>query len=160
MSRKLRSRRQPEKQIPYAVQGIAIGVIVSLVLIFGAIIIVRFNNQTHIGHALPFGFVLFTTILVVMTYGLWHVELEPEEKAQNQRSLLHDPVIEISTNAEYASEVIRGHKEVQGSCSKMKQVTSRLHKESVKPLLDSSRSVVEHTTRVSDPSYDRDDIFG
>jgi hypothetical protein len=97
-------------------------VIASLAFISGAIIIVQFNDQAHIGHALPFGFVLFTTLFVVMVYRLWRVDVEPEQKAQNQRSLFHDPVIEISANAEDASEAIR------------------LHKESVKTLLDSLRA--------------------
>jgi TRAP-type C4-dicarboxylate transport system permease small subunit len=122
MSRKLRSRRLPEKQALYAVQGIAIGVIASLVFISGGIIIVQINAKTHICYALPFGFVLFITVIVVMVYRLWRVEVEPEQTAQNQRSLLHDPAFEISANAEYTSEAIRRHKE------------------SVKTLLDSLRA--------------------
>jgi hypothetical protein len=111
MSRKLRSRRQPGKQALYAVPGIAIGVIASLFFISGGIIIVQFNNGTHIERALAFSFVLFTAIFVAMAYRLWHVEVEPEQMAQNQRSLLHDPVIETSANAESASESVRRHKE-------------------------------------------------
>ena len=122
MSRKLRSRRQPGKKTLYVVQGIALGVVASLFIISGGIIIVQLNNETHVGRALGFGFVLITTIFVVMAYRLWHVEVEPEQKAQNQRSLLHDPAIETSANAEYASDAVRRHRE------------------SVKTLLDSLRA--------------------
>src|SRR5690349_9222838 len=111
MSRKLRSRRPSEQKTRYAVQGIALGVVASLFFISGGIIIVQFHNETHIDRALAFGFVLFTTIFVAMVYRLWHAEVEPEQQVQNQRSLLHDPAIETSTNAEYSSEAVRGHKE-------------------------------------------------
>jgi hypothetical protein len=42
----------------------------ALVLISGAIMIVRFSIGRHIGHRVPFGFVLFTTIFVLIVYRL------------------------------------------------------------------------------------------
>lgn len=66
MSRKQQSEVLLKKQLRYAAEGAAIGLIASVVLILGAIMIVRFSIGRHIGHLVPFGFVLFMTILVLM----------------------------------------------------------------------------------------------
>ena len=52
-------------QVRYAIHGIGIGLTASVVLISGMIMIFRLSVGRHIGHRVPFGFVLFTAILVL-----------------------------------------------------------------------------------------------
>jgi hypothetical protein len=65
----------------------------ALVLISGAIMIVRFSIGRHIGHRVPFGFVLFTPILVLMVYRLMYLEREPR---RSPRSVTYRAVTELS----------------------------------------------------------------
>ena len=57
-------------QVRYAIHGIGIGLTASVVLISGMIMIFRLSVGRHIGHRVPFGFVLFTAILVLIVYRL------------------------------------------------------------------------------------------
>jgi hypothetical protein len=57
-------------QVRYAIQGIGTGLTASGVLISGTILIVQFSLGRHIGHRVAFGFVLFTTIFVLIVYRL------------------------------------------------------------------------------------------
>jgi uncharacterized membrane protein YgdD (TMEM256/DUF423 family) len=93
MSRKHLSKRRLKKQLRYAAEGTAIGLTASLVLISGTIMIVRLSIGRHIGHRVPFGFVLFTTIFVLIVYRLMHLEREP---LRSTRSVTYGVVTEIS----------------------------------------------------------------
>jgi hypothetical protein len=57
-------------QVRYAIHGIGIGLTASVVLISGMIMIFRLSVGRHIGHRVPFGFVLFAVILVLIVYRL------------------------------------------------------------------------------------------
>ena len=93
MSRKRLSKRRLKKQLRYAAEGTAIGLIASLVLISGTMVIVRLSLGRHIGHRVPFGFVLFTTIFVLIVYRLMYVEREP---SRSTRSVTYGTVTELS----------------------------------------------------------------
>jgi CHASE3 domain sensor protein len=93
MSRKRLSKRHLKKQLRYAAEGTAIGLIASLVLILGTMMIVRFSIGKHIGHRVPFGFVLLITILVLMVYRLMYLEREPR---RSPRSVTYVAVTELS----------------------------------------------------------------
>lgn len=68
------SRRRLKKQLGYAAQGIGIGLIASSALISGTIVIVRWIIGKPVNQKLLFACALFTMILVVMIYRLWHVK--------------------------------------------------------------------------------------
>ncbi len=93
MSRKQLSEGLRKKQLRYAVEGTAIGLIASVVLILGAIMIVRFSIGRHIAPLVPFGFVLFMTILVLMVYRPRYLEREPR---QSTGSVTYGAVTELS----------------------------------------------------------------
>lgn len=93
MKRKPLSKRRLKKQLRYAVEGTAIGLIASVVLILGATIVVRFSIGRHIGQLVPFGFVLFITILVLMVYRPRYLEREPR---RSTRSVTSGAVTELS----------------------------------------------------------------
>jgi hypothetical protein len=93
MSKKQPSKGRLKKQLRYAAEGAAIGLIASLVLISGAIMIVRLSFGMHIGHRVPFGFVIFTTIFVLMVYRLRYLEPEP---SRSTRSVTYGAVTELS----------------------------------------------------------------
>jgi TRAP-type C4-dicarboxylate transport system permease small subunit len=93
VSTKHLSKRRLKKQLRYAAAGTAIGLIASLVLILGTIMIVRFSIGKHIGHRVPFGFVLFILVLVFMVYRLMHLEPEPR---RSTRSVTYGAVTELS----------------------------------------------------------------
>jgi hypothetical protein len=57
-------------QVRYAILGIGTGLTASGVLISGTILIVQLSLGLHISHRVPFGFVLFTTIFVLIVYRL------------------------------------------------------------------------------------------
>ena len=76
------SRRRLKKQLRYAVQGISIGTAASLAIISGGIMLIRHINGTHLGHRVPFGFVLFVTALIVMVY--WGSRAEREQRGRKR----------------------------------------------------------------------------
>jgi hypothetical protein len=94
VSTKHLSKRRLKKQLRYAAEGTAIGVIASLVLILGTTVIVRFSIGRHIGHRVPFGFALFITIFVLMVYRLMHLKREPGRRTT--RSVTYGAVTELS----------------------------------------------------------------
>jgi hypothetical protein len=57
-------------QVRYAIHGIGIGLTASVVFISGTIMIFRLSVGRHIGHRVPFAFVLFTAILLLIVYRL------------------------------------------------------------------------------------------
>jgi uncharacterized membrane protein YgdD (TMEM256/DUF423 family) len=94
VSTKRLSKRRLKKQLRYAAEGTSIGLIASLVLISGTIMIVRFSIGRHIGHRVPFGFVLFITIFVLMVYRRMHLKREPLRRST--RSVTYGAVTELS----------------------------------------------------------------
>lgn len=74
------SKRRLKKHLRYAAEGIATGAIASLALISATIVIVRLSIGMPIGHRVPFGCVLFSTILIALIYRLWHMRPGPERK--------------------------------------------------------------------------------
>jgi uncharacterized membrane protein YgdD (TMEM256/DUF423 family) len=62
------SRRRLKKHRRYAAQGISIGLAASLMIFCGLMIMFRLSAHRHIGHGVPFGFVLFTAILVWLVH--------------------------------------------------------------------------------------------
>jgi hypothetical protein len=95
MSVKGVSRRRLKKQLWYAAQGIVIGLIASLALILGTIVIVRWIVGKHISYELPFSCALFTMILVVMVYRLWHAK---RKSGETRRSVAPAAVTELSAD--------------------------------------------------------------
>jgi hypothetical protein len=95
MSSKQLSKRLLKGQLRYAIHGIGIGLTASVVVILGTIMIVRFSTGRYIGHLVPFGFVLFTTIFVLMVYRLRYLEPEPEPR-RITRSVTYGAVTELS----------------------------------------------------------------
>lgn len=94
MSTKYLSKRRLKKQLRYAAEGTAIGLTASLVLISGTIMIVRFSIGRHLGHRVPFGFVLLITIFILMVYRLMHFKREPRRRST--RSASYGAVTELS----------------------------------------------------------------
>lgn len=70
------SKRRLKKQLRYAAQGMATGLIASLALISGTIVISRLIVRGRIGYGIPFAFAFFTVVLIVMIYRLWNPRLE------------------------------------------------------------------------------------
>ena len=95
MSVKGVSRRRLKKQLWYAAQGIVIGLIASLALILGTIVIVRWIVGKPISYELPFSCALFTMILVVMVYRLWHAK---RKSGETRRSVSSAAVTELSAD--------------------------------------------------------------
>jgi hypothetical protein len=85
------------RQVRYAIHGIEIGLTASVVLISGTIMIVRVSIGRQIGHRLPFGFALFTTLFVFIVYRLRHKYFYLERKtARSTRSATRGAVTELS----------------------------------------------------------------
>lgn len=78
MSAKGLSKRRLKKQLRYATEGFAIGIVASLTIILGAIMLIRLNNEKHIGHRVPSIFGLFAMTFLVLIYRFWRLEREPE----------------------------------------------------------------------------------
>jgi hypothetical protein len=85
-------RKRSRKQLRYALQGIATGLIASLTLISGIVMLVRHSIGRHIGHRGPLAFALLTTILVLLVYRFWRAEGEP---GRSTRSATHGEVTEL-----------------------------------------------------------------
>lgn len=89
-------------QVRYAMHGIGIGLTASGVLISSTMMVLRLSVGRHIGHRLPFGFVLFTTIFfttifVLMVYRLRRKYFYLGRKtARGTRSATHGAVTELS----------------------------------------------------------------
>jgi hypothetical protein len=84
-------------QVRYAMHGIGIGLTASVMLISGTIMILRLSLGKHIGHRVPFGFVLFTTIFVLIVYRLRRRYFYVERKtARSTRSATRGTVTELS----------------------------------------------------------------
>jgi hypothetical protein len=84
-------------QVRYAIHGIGLGLTASGVLISGTILIVQLSLGRHIGHGVPFGFVLFTTIFVLILCRLRRKYFYLEHKtAKSTRSATHGAVTELS----------------------------------------------------------------
>jgi hypothetical protein len=84
-------------QVRYAMHGIGIGLIASVVLILGIVMILRLSLGTQIGHRVSFSFVLFTTIFVLIIYRLRRKYFYVERKtARSTRSATHGAVTELS----------------------------------------------------------------
>jgi Na+/melibiose symporter-like transporter len=98
MSRKLLTKRR-RKHLERAIHGIAAGLIASAVVILGAIMIVRLNSGRHIGHRVPFGFVLFTTIFILMVY--WFERDLKRETGRSTRSVTRGAVTKLSEDQDH-----------------------------------------------------------
>ena len=85
--------RMSRHQVRYAIQGIGLGLAASGVLISGTILIVQLSLGGHIRHRVLFGFVLFTTIFVLMVYRLMYFERKPR---RSTRSVTYGAVTELS----------------------------------------------------------------
>jgi hypothetical protein len=83
-----------KKQLRYAAQGIAIGLIASLALISGTIAIVQWIVGRPVSYMLLFGCAFFTMILIVMIYRLWHVK---RKLGRTRGSVTSTAVTELST---------------------------------------------------------------
>jgi hypothetical protein len=84
-------------QVRYAIHGIGIGLTASAVLISGLMMILRLSLGRHIGHRVPFSFVLFTAIFVLIVYRLRRKYFYVERKrARSTRSATHGAVSELS----------------------------------------------------------------
>lgn len=91
------SKRRLEKQLRYAAQGIAAGVIASLVLISGTIMIVRHSTGRPIGQMVPLGCGLFTAMLIFIIYRLMREPPYREDKAKRTpQSVARGTVTELS----------------------------------------------------------------
>lgn len=64
-----------------------------MVLILGTVLIVRLSIGRHIGHRVPFAFVFFTTIFVLIVHWVWRAKREPK---RSPRSATHGAVTELS----------------------------------------------------------------
>src|SRR5215469_1376710 len=60
------SKRRFKKYFRYAIQGVGLGLIASLAVIPGTIVIVRLSIGRPIGHRVPLSCVLFTTIFLLI----------------------------------------------------------------------------------------------
>ena len=84
-------------QVRYAIHGIGIGLTASVVLISGTIMILRVSLGRPLGHRVPFGFVLFTAIFVLIVYRLRRKYLYVgRNTAGSTRSATHGAVTELS----------------------------------------------------------------
>lgn len=93
--------RMSRHQVRYAIHGIGIGLIASVVLISGAIMIIRISFGGHIGHRVPFGFVLFSTILLLIAYRLRRQYFYRKRKpSRSTRSAAHGAVTELSSTGD------------------------------------------------------------
>ena len=87
-------------QVRYAIHGIGIGLTASGVLISGTIMILRLSLGRHIGHRVPFGFFLFTTIFVLIVYRLRRKYFYVGRKtARSTRSATQGAVTELSQSS-------------------------------------------------------------
>jgi hypothetical protein len=87
-------------QVRYAIHGIGIGLTAAVVLITGTIMIIRLSLGKHIGHRVPFGFVLFTTIFVLIVYRLRRKYFYLGHKtARSRRSATQGAVTELSQSS-------------------------------------------------------------
>ena len=87
-------------QVRYAMHGIGIGLTASVVLISGTIMILRLSLGRHIGHRVPFGFVLSTGIFVWIVYRLRRKYFYLERKTgRSNRSTTHGTVSELSQSS-------------------------------------------------------------
>jgi hypothetical protein len=87
-------------QVRYAMHGIGIGLTASVVLILGIVMILRLSLGKQIGHGVPFGLVLSTTIFVLIVYRLRRKYLYVERKtARSTRSATHGAVTELSQSS-------------------------------------------------------------
>jgi hypothetical protein len=57
-----------KKQLRIAAQGISIGLVASLMVFCGLLIMFRLIAHRGIGHRVPFGLALFTAILALLVY--------------------------------------------------------------------------------------------
>ena len=88
-------------QVRYAIHGIGIGLTASVVLISGTIMVLRLSLGRQIGHRVPFSFLLFTTIFVLMVYRLRRKYFYLKRKAaRSTRSATHSAVAELSQSSE------------------------------------------------------------
>jgi hypothetical protein len=84
-------------QVRYAMHGIGIGLTASGVLISSTMMVLRLSLGRHIGHRLPFAFVLFTTIFLLIVYRLRRKYFYLGRKtARGTRSATHGAVTELS----------------------------------------------------------------
>lgn len=84
-------------QFGYAIHGIAIGLIASIVLISGAIMLIRFSDGMQIGHRVPIGFALFSMILIVIFYRMRHGYYRRQRRTgRSARSVTRSAVTEFS----------------------------------------------------------------
>jgi hypothetical protein len=80
--------------------GIGIGLIASVVLMLGIVMILRLSLGKHIGHRVPASFVLFTMIFFLIVYRLRRKYLYLERKtARSTRSATHGAVTELSQSS-------------------------------------------------------------
>ena len=87
-------------QVRYAMHGIGIGLIASVVLMLGIVMILRLSLGKHIGHRVPASFVLFTTIFVLIVYRLRRKYFYLERKtARSTRSATQGAVTELSQSS-------------------------------------------------------------
>jgi hypothetical protein len=92
--------RMSRHQVRYAMHGIGIGLTASVVLISGMIMILRLSLGKHIGHRVPFSFVLFTTIFVLIVYRLRRKYFYVGRKtARSTRSATQGAVTELSQSS-------------------------------------------------------------
>ena len=86
--------------VRYAIHGIGIGLTASVVLISGTMMILRLSLGRHIGHRVPFGFVLFTAIFVLIVYRLRRKYFYVgRNTARSARSATHGVVTELSESS-------------------------------------------------------------
>jgi membrane-bound ClpP family serine protease len=105
MSRRRLSRRLLKRQLRYAIHGIAIGLIASGGVISGVIVMVRLSSGRHIGHRVPLGFVLFTTILILIVYRIMRYPFYLQRKTrQRTRSVTRGAVTELSAEQSSAGD--------------------------------------------------------
>jgi hypothetical protein len=84
-------------QVRYAMHGIGIGLTASGVLLSSTMMVLRLSLGRQIGHRLPFAFVLFTTIFLLIVYRLRRKYFYLGRKtARGTRSATHGAVTELS----------------------------------------------------------------
>jgi amino acid permease len=89
------SKRRLKRQLRYAAQGVAIGLIASVALISGTIVIVRWIIGEQVSQKLTFGCAFFTLVLIVMIYRFWHVK---RKSGESRRSEADGAVTELSAS--------------------------------------------------------------
>ena len=91
------SKRRLQKQLRYALDGIALGLSAALSLITGTVVGGRWMIGKPLGHRIPAGFIVFTIFLMVALYRTLHIQVEPSRR---ERASGLNAMTELSTGGD------------------------------------------------------------